>query len=281
MVIFTSRVTPSPYRAGPGVQALAVEGAHATISAAAQRAAAQPVRGDVPGARRAVGEGGFTNTVCLCPTAGVPNREQRRTFPVASAAMVRTATADDVPAVAATLASAFHDDPLWGRWTFPGEATRATGLLRFMTFWAACGVRLPWVRTTEDCAALTIWTPPGEAEMSPAQEDEFGALLRDLFGPRAPELEALVAQFDALHPHDEPHYYLGWWATHRRVAGQGLGARVMRDCLERIDAEHRGAYLESTNPANLPRYEALGFVARDTFGPPDGPVVTTMWREAR
>ena len=41
------------------------------------------------------------------------------------------------------------------------------------------------------------------------------------------------------------------------------------------------AYLESTNPRNLPRYEALGFRARSTFGPAGGPVVTTMWRDAR
>jgi hypothetical protein len=195
--------------------------------------------------------------------------------------MVRTATIEDVPALAATLASAFHDDPLWGHWTFPDAATRGEGLRRFMTFWAGCGVRLPWVRATGDCDALAIWTPPGEAEMTPADEANFAALLHDLFGPRAGELEAVVAQFDAHHPHDEPHYYLGWWATHGRAAGRGLGAEVMRDCLARIDAAGRPAYLESTNPANLPRYEALGFAARSTFGPPGGPVVTTMWRPAR
>jgi hypothetical protein len=41
------------------------------------------------------------------------------------------------------------------------------------------------------------------------------------------------------------------------------------------------AYLESTNPVNLPRYEALGFRPRAEFGYADSPVITTMWREAR
>jgi hypothetical protein len=41
------------------------------------------------------------------------------------------------------------------------------------------------------------------------------------------------------------------------------------------------AYLESTNPRNLPRYEAPGFRAHSTFGPAGGPVLTTMWRGAR
>jgi hypothetical protein len=42
------------------------------------------------------------------------------------------------------------------------------------------------------------------------------------------------------------------------------------------------AYLESTNPANLRRYEGVGFAASGTFELPDGgPTVTTMWREPR
>ena len=193
----------------------------------------------------------------------------------------RAATAGDVPAVAACLADAFHEDPLWGHWTFPDEETRPAGLLRFMEFWAACGVRHPWLRMTDRCEAVTVWLPPGEPELTPAEEQRFGALLAELFGPRAPELDALFEQFDAQHPHAQPHNNLSWWATHRDHAGRGLGTALIEDNLARIDADHRPAYLESTNPANLPRYRALGFRDRSAFGPPGGPVITTMWREAR
>ncbi len=192
----------------------------------------------------------------------------------------RAATIDDVPAVAACLADAFHEDPLWGHWTFPDEATRARDLLVFQTFWATCGVNHPWLRMTDGCESVAVWLPPGEPEMTPAQTVDFELMLADLFGPRKPELDSLFDQFDAHHPH-EPHYYLGWWATHRDHAGRGLGSALINDSLARIDAEHMPAYLESTNPVNLPRYEALGFEARGTLGPPGGPVVTTMWRSAR
>jgi hypothetical protein len=74
---------------------------------------------------------------------------------------------------------------------------------------------------------------------------------------------------------------LSLWGTHRDHAGRGLGTALIHENLARIDAEHMPAYLESTNPGNLPRYEALGFRRRDEFGPPDGPVITTMWRDAR
>jgi hypothetical protein len=60
-----------------------------------------------------------------------------------------------------------------------------------------------------------------------------------------------------------------------------VGTALIRDNLARIDAEGMPAYLESTNPANLARYEALGFTRIGEFGPVGGPVVTTMWREAR
>ena len=37
----------------------------------------------------------------------------------------RTATREDIAAVAACLASAFYDDPLWGHWVFPDDPFRA------------------------------------------------------------------------------------------------------------------------------------------------------------
>jgi hypothetical protein len=40
------------------------------------------------------------------------------------------------------------------------------------------------------------------------------------------------------------------------------------------------AYLESSNPANDPRYERLGFAKKGSFTRPDEQLtVSTMWRE--
>jgi hypothetical protein len=195
-------------------------------------------------------------------------------------AIGRAATDADLAAVTACLASAFHDDPTWGHWAFPDVATRPAGLRRLMGFWAGCSARHPWLRMTDGCEAVAAWTPAGEPEMTPAEEVAFAALLPDLFGARESELEALMGQFADHHPH-EPHFYLGLWGTDRAHAGRGWGTRLLRDNLAQIDALRQPAYLESTNPANLERYRGLGFADRTTFGPPGGPVVTTMWRAAR
>lgn len=193
----------------------------------------------------------------------------------------RAAGPDDVPALAACLASAFHEDPVWGWWAFPEPMTRARRLHEFMGPFVAAGVRCPWVRMTENAEAVAVWLPPGEPEMTSEQERAFERLLSKLLGSRVDEVKALLERFDEHHPHGEPHYYLSLWGTHRDHAGRGVGTRLMHECLARVDAERMPAYLESTNPVNLPRYEALGFRPRDEFGPVDGPVITTMWRDAR
>jgi ribosomal protein S18 acetylase RimI-like enzyme len=62
--------------------------------------------------------------------------------------------------------------------------------------------------------------------------------------------------------------------------GQGLGTALLGEDLSRIDADHMPAYLESSNPANLGRYESVGFRPVGEFALPEGKVVvTTMWRQ--
>jgi GNAT superfamily N-acetyltransferase len=134
------------------------------------------------------------------------------------------------------------------------------------------------VRITEWAEAVAVWIPPNVPEMTPAEEAGFERLVGELFGARAGELEALFAEFERHHP-AEPHYYLSLWGTHRDHAGRGLGTALIEQCLAQIDSEGMPAHLESSNPANIPRYEALGFRPRAEFGPPGGPVITTMWRE--
>jgi len=186
------------------------------------------------------------------------------------------ASVEDIPAVAECLASAFFDDPLWGHWTFPDVARRPRDLLSFMTLMAERALSV-WTDITTEAESVTVWTPPG-ADYGLEQGGRMTELFNELFGARAPAIRAVFDQLEELAPEGR-FYHLEWWATRRDHAGRELGTALLRENLLRVDAEHLPSYLESTNPVNLPRYEALGFRPVDRFTPPGGPTVTTMWRE--
>ncbi len=63
--------------------------------------------------------------------------------------------------------------------------------------------------------------------------------------------------------------------------GGGAGAALMTHSLERCDAEHAVAYLESSNPRNVAFYARLGFVAVGRMQVGDSPVLTAMRRPPR
>jgi ribosomal protein S18 acetylase RimI-like enzyme len=193
----------------------------------------------------------------------------------------RSAEMSDVPVLGRCLASAFFEDPVWGQWAFPDRERRGEQLRRLLEFWVRAAVRHPWVHMLAGGEAVAVWIPPGVTELTAEEEKTFAVMIAELAGPRAAEFDELFEEFEVNHPRAEPHYYLSLWGTHRDHAGRGLGSAVIAEDLARIDAEHMPAYLESTNPANIPRYEALGFRPVGEFGPSAGPTITTMWRTAR
>lgn len=143
-------------------------------------------------------------------------------------------------------------------------------------------LRFPWVWVLGDFVAVTVWIPPGEPEMTEAGEAHAEELVHELAGPPPPMVLELLERFERAHPHDPPHYCLTLFGTDPERRGNGYGMELLRQNLAVIDADGMPAYLESTNSANLPRYESVGFKPHGTFDRPDGgSTVTTMWRPAR
>ena len=86
---------------------------------------------------------------------------------------------------------------------------------------------------------------------------------------------------DAAHP-DEPHWYLSTIGTSPDARGSGLGKALMKAGLDRADAEHAPAYLESSKESNIRYYERFGFeVTREIVIPGGGPTLWGMWRQSR
>jgi GNAT superfamily N-acetyltransferase len=119
--------------------------------------------------------------------------------------------------------------------------------------------------------------------MTEEQEAQLATeLLRILGAEGAADFHALIERFEATHPHDTPHAYLSLLATHPDHRGRGLGMALLAEDLDRLDAAHVAAYLESTNPVNDRRYISVGFEPVGSFRTMDEErVITRMWRPAR
>jgi GNAT superfamily N-acetyltransferase len=192
----------------------------------------------------------------------------------------RVAGAADLDAVAETIVLAFQNDPVWS-WAFPDAAQRPAQFRRWWPLFVESALPHNWVWMAPNAETVAVWTPPGLPELTHEAEARIPSLIGELLGDRAPVVLEGLLQFEAAHPRDEPHYYLGFVATHDDHRGKGIGEQLLARNLELIAAEHMPAYLESSNPNNLARYERLGFRPRRDFDfAPGGPTITTMWRPA-
>jgi len=193
----------------------------------------------------------------------------------------RVATPADAGTVTDLIVEAFYDDPTWS-WAFPDPTLRRSQHRRFWRLFVDAAVRRQsaWLAAHE--TSTSVWVPPGDVELSPAEEELLESLLSELLGSDAARVVEAFELFEDAHPRDEPHFYLSLLATHPRHRGHGYGLQLLADNLAQVDERRLPAYLEASNPANVPLYERHGFRVVGLFDLPDGgPGVHTMWRDAR
>lgn len=190
---------------------------------------------------------------------------------------IRAAGADDLDAVAATVAAAFFDDPVT-RWLLPDVARRqqlARPLFRLLVepYLAHAETYL-----TTDRAGAAVWLPPGAELFTEEHEEAFGQQLEELVGDDIGRFGQLTETFAQHHP-AEPLWYCQFLATVPAFQSQGIGSAFLRDVLQRADHDGMPAYHEATTPRNRALYEHHGYVDQGEFRLPDGPPLWRMWRE--
>jgi len=198
---------------------------------------------------------------------------------VNSSPTLRRAGANDVPALARTLARAFLDDPV-AAWSCRRDSLRPAVLERFQ----ASRLRQllvhgeVWATAELTCAAL--WAPPGHARTTPRQDLELArCLLHPRLAWRLPLVARGLLDIQRHHPADPPHRYLAVLGTDPSAPGQGLGSAILRPVLERCDADGVAAYLESSKERTIDFYARHGFRVTAELRLPRGPSVWPMWRE--
>ncbi len=188
---------------------------------------------------------------------------------------------EDSELITEVVTLSFVADPLWS-WAMSRDDKRNhhNSLIWALFVDGALRYSSSWIFGNGE--AVSVWISPGGSEMSADQESRLRDCVNETLGDRASRFFDLLAQMEDSHPRDEDHFYLSLLGTYPNSRGKGVGMQLLSHDLDLIDAQHRAAYLESSNPNNDDRYQSAGFEAFGQFRAPNGgPTVTTMWRSAR
>ncbi len=185
----------------------------------------------------------------------------------------------DVPALAATLAQAFHHNPGMG-WAYRNERTRLERLSRGFAGY----LKLMWLPhgecvTTDGLAGAALWMPPGAWNLPAATRLRLLPRVVATARTDAARVLRFYAIAEKKHPH-EPHWYLAVLGVDPSRQGRGYGSHLMAPVLERCDVERLPAYLETDTERNVALYERHGFRVTEEFPlPGGGPPLWLMWRD--
>jgi GNAT superfamily N-acetyltransferase len=185
---------------------------------------------------------------------------------------IRSATRQDVPVVAAILGEAFRDDPVF-TWLVPHPERRHRGVPDyFLTLARQLYVPHHEVYLTESALGAALWLPPGVSADSLRSLAMLPLLWRlywtsGIVGLRRANV---IARAMAAHHPPQPHYYLHAVGVRSSWQGHGIGSALIQHVTARCDRDHCLAYLENTNPRNLPLYERNGFQVTHAWQVPGG-----------
>jgi ribosomal protein S18 acetylase RimI-like enzyme len=176
----------------------------------------------------------------------------------------------------APLVLAFASDPAV-RWMYPNAHQYRTFFPRFARAFGGKAFALGTAHHLDDFRGTALWLPPGVAP----DDDLLIPFLEETIAPeRLGDAFAVFEQMGAYHP-SVPHWYLPLLGVDPLRQSQGLGSALIEPILAAFDRDGAVAYLEASNPRNVPFYERHGFEVRGEIQAGDSPSIFPMVREPR
>ncbi|MGY6552110.1 MAG: GNAT family N-acetyltransferase [Erythrobacter sp.] len=193
--------------------------------------------------------------------------------------ITRAALEHDRPAINATLAEAFQNEPAFS-FILPDPDARRKTLQRAFPIITREDMKAGCVMMTAGAEAATSWRRPWHMHETRWEAIRTRLPFLRAFGP-AIGRAALVGGLIREHLPQEPCWYLHFAGCHSHYRGKGFGGAAIRAGLARADLTRAKAYLETADEANIPIYRALGFEIIQSWQVPDGPQFWGMMRAGR
>jgi ribosomal protein S18 acetylase RimI-like enzyme len=189
---------------------------------------------------------------------------------------VSAAKAQDQERVVSAIVLAFAGDPV-ARWSWPEPHVYLRYFAEFTNAFGGKAFDHGTAHSVAEFSGAALWLPPG---VQPHEGVLVGLMKRSIDAKRLQVVFTILEKMGSYHPM-EPHWYLPLIGVEPAKQGHGYGSALLRHALERIDREGRIAYLESTNPANIPLYQRHGFEVIGTIQVDEAPPLFPMIRRPR
>jgi GNAT superfamily N-acetyltransferase len=189
---------------------------------------------------------------------------------------VRSVGEGQQQAVIDVITLAFSTDPM-ARWAYPSPQTYLAIWPETVKAFGGNGFAHGTIHLVDGGGGAAMWLPPGVQPDSARLE-----MLATQHAPpeRQADMTVVFEQMGKYHP-AEPCWYLPLIGVDPTFQGRGYGSALLRYALEQVDRTGAPAYLESSNPRNVPLYERHGFEVRGRIQAGSSPTVVPMLRRPR
>lgn len=190
--------------------------------------------------------------------------------------IIKTATASDEASAIAAVVLAFSTDPA-ARWTWPDPNQYLRHFPDFVKIFGGNAFTHESAYYMDGYTGVALWLPPG---VHPDDDALISLLQRTGSAQFQKDGSAVFEQMGRYHS-QESHWYLPFIGVDPFHQGKGCGTALMQHALIPCDRDHTLAYLESSNPKNIPLYERHGFELLGTIQVGTSPPIFPMLRSPR
>jgi ribosomal protein S18 acetylase RimI-like enzyme len=185
-------------------------------------------------------------------------------------------TASDEASIIDVLVRANWEDPA-ARWVWPDSQQF---LMHFPSFVRAFGGKAfahGSAYYVDGYVGAALWLPP---DVHPDENALIALLQQTVSEQIQKDFFPVLEQMGRYHP-SEPHWYLPLMGVDPSQQGKGFGSALLQHTLMQFDRDNKLAYLESSNPRNIPLYKRHGFELLGTIQIGTSPSIAPMLRRPR